>query len=182
MKLDTAGHWLEGVQRRPSPNCDDRPRQIAIDLLVIHAISLPPGQFGGPHIDALFTNCLNPQEHPYFESVCVLRVSAHVLIRRLGEVIQYVPFHRRAWHAGESNFKGRSRCNDFSIGIELEGTAELPYEPIQYAQLARISRLLMRAYPDITPARVVGHCDIAPGRKVDPGPAFNWQRLQQLLS
>lgn len=181
MRLDSAAHWLEGVERRASPNFDDRPDQSAIDLLVIHAISLPPGHFGGPHIDALFTNCLDPSGHPYFESVCALRVSAHVLIRRLGEVIQYVPFQRRAWHAGESSFEGRCQCNDFSIGIELEGTEETPYEPIQYAQLARISRLLMSAYPGITPARIVGHCDIAPGRKVDPGPAFNWQRLRELL-
>lgn len=181
MRLDATGHWLEGVHRHPSPNCDDRPVESAIDLLVIHAISLPPGQFGGGHIDALFTNCLDPREHPYFESVGALRVSTHVLVRRLGEVIQYVPFHRRAWHAGESNFKGRSRCNDFSIGIELEGTEEIPYEPVQYMQLARIARLLMSAYPDITPARIVGHVDIAPGRKTDPGPVFDWQRLHQLL-
>lgn len=181
MRLDTAAHWLEDVRRCPSPNCDDRPAETAIDLLVIHAISLPPGQFGGPYIDALFTNCLDPRGHPYFESVCARPVSAHVLIRRLGEVIQYVPFHRRAWHAGDSNFSGRSRCNDFSIGIELEGAEETPYEPVQYVQLAHISRLLMSAYRDITPARIVGHSDIAPGRKTDPGPVFDWQRLHRLL-
>jgi N-acetyl-anhydromuramoyl-L-alanine amidase len=181
MRLDFATHWLEGVRTCPSPNCDDRPVETAIDLLVIHAISLPPGQFGGPYIDALFTNCLDPREHPYFESVYARPVSSHVLIRRLGEVIQYVPFHRRAWHAGESNFAGRSRCNDFSIGIELEGTEDTPYESVQYVQLARISRLLMSAYRGITPARIVGHSDIAPGRKTDPGPVFDWRRLHQLL-
>jgi AmpD protein len=182
LRLDAAAHWLEEARRQPSPNCDDRPAGTPIDLLVVHAISLPPGQFGGFHIDALFTNGLDPRAHPYFESVCALRVSAHVLINRSGEITQYVPFHRRAWHAGESCFQGRSRCNDFSIGIELEGTEETPYESVQYLQLAQVARLLMSAYPGITPARIVGHCDIAPQRKTDPGPAFDWQHLHQLLS
>lgn len=181
MRLDAAARWLQGVRRHPSPNHDPRPLGSAIDLLVVHAISLPPGQFGGPHIDALFTNRLDPLAHPYFESVCTLRISAHVLICRKGKVVQYVPFHRRAWHAGESSFEGRAQCNDFSIGIELEGTEDTPFEPIQYRRLADIARLLMGAYPGITPARIAGHCDIAPGRKWDPGPAFDWWHLHQLL-
>lgn len=165
-----------------SSNCDDRPVGAVIDLLVIHGISLPPGKFGGDAIQALFTNQLDPTAHPYFQTIAHLKVSAHVLILRDGEVIQFVPFQKRAWHAGESSFQERKRCNDFSIGIELEGADTVPYEPIQYRRLAELTRVLMRFYPGITPQRIVGHSDIAPGRKTDPGPAFDWQYFFNLLS
>ena len=154
---------------------------MAVDLIVVHGISLPPGEFGGPWIDALFTKVLDPDAHPYFRTIADLRVSAHLLIRRDGDLAQYVPLHRRAWHAGVSNFAGRSRCNDFSIGIELEGTDHLPYDDRQYSRLAEVIAALRTAYPTLTPERLVGHADIAPGRKTDPGPAFDWARLRRLL-
>lgn len=177
MHIEPATGLLHGARQCPSPNYNDRPDPADISLLVIHGISLPPEQFGSDDIDRFFTNCLEPDRHPYFQEICALQVSAHLLIRRDGEVVQYVPFHQRAWHAGESEFDGRTNCNDFSIGIELEGTDELPYEPAQYAQLQNVIRLLQQAYPAIRPERIVGHCDIAPGRKTDPGPAFDWSRL-----
>lgn len=172
--------WLTGVKRVPSPHCDARPDDESPSLLVIHNISLPPGEFGGPYIDQLFTATLDPAEHPYFQGISHLRVSAHCLIRRDGAVVQYVPFHQRAWHAGVSQFAGRERCNDFSIGIELEGTDTLPFTAEQYQQLARITQLLLDSYP-ITSQRITGHSDIAPTRKTDPGPAFDWQRYRQLI-
>ena len=178
MHIDPKTGLLHGARQCPSPNCNARPQPDDISLLVIHGISLPPNQFGTPDIDRFFTNCLDPDTHPYFREICGLQVSAHLLIRRDGEVVQYVPFHQRAWHAGESVFAGRDNCNDFSIGIELEGTDEQPYEAIQYEQLQRVVRLIQEAYPAITPERIVGHCDIAPGRKTDPGPAFDWQRFR----
>lgn len=165
----------------PSPNCNQRPPGMAIDLVVIHGISLPPGEFGGPHIDALFTNTLDPGSHPSFVDLAGVEVSAHLLIRRDGETVQYVPFHSRAWHAGRSTFQGREHCNDFAIGIELEGRDEVPYAEAQYRALAGIVRALMNAYPAITPQRLTGHSDIAPGRKTDPGPAFDWEYLRALL-
>ncbi len=174
--------WLQGVRRIASPNCDARPENTYIDLLVLHGISLPPGEFGAPHIEALFTNTLDPNAHPYFRDICALRVSAHVLIRRDGALIQFVPFHERAWHAGGSCFENRACCNDFSIGIELEGSDELPYENAQYQTLAVLIRALMRHYPGITPARIVGHSDIAPERKTDPGAHFDWPRLRAMLA
>ncbi len=176
--VDRVRHRLRGVPFRPSPNCDARPPPREISLLVVHAISLPPGRFGGPWIGRLFANTLDSKAHPYFEGLRDLTVSAHLCLFRTGRVVQYVPFHRRAWHAGKSAHEGRERCNDFSIGVELEGCDERPFEPVQYRVLARISRALMRAYPRITPARIVGHSDIAPGRKSDPGPHFDWQRLR----
>lgn len=175
--VDRSRHRLRGAVWKPSANCDARPGPADISLLVVHCISLPPGQFGGPWIDRLFDNRLDPDAHPYFEGIKSLRVSAHLCLLRSGAIHQYVAFDRRAWHAGESAFDGRTRCNDFSIGIELEGSDELPYEPRQYRQLAGIAVNLMRAYPGITPARIVGHSDIAPGRKSDPGPFFDWDRL-----
>lgn len=181
MRLSADSSWLEGVRRVSSPNCDARPDDCPIDLLVIHGISLPPGRFGGPNVDALFLNTLDARIDPYFASICHLRVSAHVLIQRNGGVTQYVPFHLRAWHAGESSFKGRLRCNDFSIGVELEGTDDIPYETVQYQRLASLTRLLTTAWPEITRERIVGHCDIAPGRKTDPGGAFDWTRFHELL-
>jgi AmpD protein len=181
MNVDaTRGRLLEAVQR-PSPNCDERPVDLPVDLLVVHGISLPPGEFGGPWIDHLFLNTLDPGAHPYFGRIQGLRVSAHLLIRRDGGVVQYVPFHKRAWHAGQSSWRGRERCNDFSIGIELEGTDEQPYEAVQYRRLAEVAAALIRAYPELGPDRIVGHSDIAPGRKTDPGPAFDWPRLRRLL-
>lgn len=172
-QLDAAG-WLQGVTHIPSPNCDARPAGDAISLVVIHAISLPPGEFGGPGVIDLFTNRLDPAAHPYYETIKDLRVSAHFLIRRDGELIQFVPCTARAWHAGVSRWQGRERCNDFSIGIELEGTDDLPFTDAQYAVLDALLALLYEAYPI---AAVVGHADIAPGRKTDPGPCFDWARL-----
>lgn len=165
-----------------SPNVDDRPPGAAVELIVVHGISLPPGEFGGPWMDALFTNQLPPEIHPYFAGICHLKVSAHALIRRDGEVVQYVPFHRRAWHAGASNYCGRARCNDFSIGIELEGTDDLNYEAVQYTRLASLIHALVEAYPALSTDRVVGHADIAPDRKTDPGAAFDWPRLRRMLA
>jgi len=141
----------------------------------------PPGEYGGPWIDQLFTNTLSSDAHPYFAQIASLKVSAHLLIRRDGELVQYVPFHLRAWHAGVSQYCGRERCNDFSIGIELEGTDEQPYEPRQYDQLARVIDALVAAYPTLSTERIAGHSDVAPGRKTDPGPAFDWVRLRALL-
>lgn len=162
----------------PSPNFDERPDGQPIDLLVIHNISLPPSEFGGPYIEQLFTNCLNPDAHPYFRDICHLQVASHLLIRRNGEIIQFVPFHKRAWHAGESCFAGRTRCNDFAIGIELEGADDIPYEDQQYEALLAISQQLLQTYADIKQENIVGHCDISPGRKTDPGPAFDWNRYR----
>lgn len=181
MRVDPATGLLAdspAVRFLPSPNQDDRPPGTAIELLVVHGISLPPGEFGGPWIDALFTNALDPAAHPYFAGIASLRVAAHALIRRDGEIVQYVPFHRRAWHAGVSSWRGRNGCNDFSIGIELEGTDDLPYTDVQYLRLVELARALTAAYPGITPEAIAGHSEVAPGRKTDPGPAFDWRRLR----
>jgi AmpD protein len=162
-----------------SPNRDSRPPGTEVTLLVIHGISLPPGEFGGDGILDLFTNRLDPEAHPYYATIKALAVSAHFLIRRDGALIQFVPCTERAWHAGKSAWKGRERCNDYSIGVELEGTDEIPYTAAQYAMLARLTRALRRRYPG---ADIVGHSDIAPGRKTDPGPAFDWDRLRRLTA
>lgn len=167
--------WIVGVTRVVSPHCDRRPDDEPPSLLVIHNISLPPGEFGGPYIDQLFTGTLDPAQHPYFAEIHQLRVSAHCLIRRDGEIVQYVPFGQRAWHAGVSLYQGRERCNDFSIGIELEGTDQLAYTEAQYRTLQAVTALLAEHYPPLA-AHIAGHCDIAPGRKTDPGPAFDWDR------
>lgn len=174
--------WLSGARCLPSPNCDARPGGVAPELIIVHGISLPPGEFGGPWIDALFLNRLDPGAHPYFATLQGLRVSSHVLIRRDGELVQYVPFHARAWHAGASCHQGREACNDFSIGIELEGTDEIPYTEVQYERLAALIQLLQQTYPSLPAAAVTGHADVAPGRKTDPGPAFEWPRLAALLA
>jgi AmpD protein len=179
--IDSLTHRLRDVRQLESPNSDDRPAGCAPELIVIHGISLPPGCYGGNAIDRLFTNCLDPDEHPYFREIAGLRVSSHLLIRRDGEVIQYVPFNRRAWHAGDSCFRGRRACNDFSIGIELEGQDEEAYTAIQYERLAEVIQALRRAYPGLAPDAIAGHSDIAPGRKTDPGPAFDWAGLQARL-
>ena len=181
MRIDTITGLLDIAHQVPSPNCDDRPDGSVIDLIVIHGISLPPGEFGGSWIDALFTNTLNPAAHPYFQAIAGLRVSAHLLVRRDGDIVQYVPFQRRAWHAGESIYHNRRRCNDFSIGIELEGSDHTPYDPRQYAVLAELIAALRVAYPTITSERLTGHADIAPNRKTDPGPAFDWTELYRRL-
>ena len=164
-----------------SPNADARPDDELPSLVVVHGISLPPNQFGGEAITQLFTNQLDPDEHPYFETIKELKVSAHALIRRDGHLIQYVPFHERAWHAGQSEFNGRSGCNDFSIGIELEGTDDMPYTSAQYATLAKLIKSLWQAYPSLQSRQVVGHSDIAPGRKTDPGDFFEWASLERRL-
>lgn len=174
-------HWLTGIPRTPSPNFDDRPDPADISLLVIHCISLPPGEFGNDYIDRLFCNQLNPDDHPYFKEIYQLEVSAHLLIKRDGSCVQYVPFDKRAWHAGKSEYEGRGRCNDFSIGIELEGTEFAAYTDRQYVQLAAVIRALLEAYPKLSAQRLAGHSDIAPGRKTDPGASFDWQRLLGLL-
>jgi N-acetyl-anhydromuramoyl-L-alanine amidase len=179
--IDAESGWMRDARRVDSPNCDERPFACAPELIVVHGISLPPGKYGGGWIDALFTNTLPAIVHEYFAAICVLRVSAHLLITRDGAVTQFVPFHRRAWHAGESQYRGRPACNDFSIGIELEGTDEEPYAESQYASLGRVIGSLRAAYPSLAQADVVGHCDVAPGRKTDPGPAFDWARLRALL-
>ncbi len=166
---------------RLSPNHDQRPVQTVISLIVVHCISLPPGQFGGEWIDRLFMNRIRGDEHQSFADLKGLRVSSHLLIRRDGQVVQYVPFHLRAWHAGVSSFEGVEKCNDYSIGIELEGADEVAYEPVQYQRLAAAVTALMKSYPQITPQRIVGHSDIAPGRKTDPGPAFDWELFRRHL-
>ena len=168
---------VAGVRHLPSPHCDERAGSGAIDLLVIHNISLPPGEFGGPGILDLFTGNLDATAHPYYREIAELKVSAHFLIRRDGELIQFVPCGKRAWHAGASSWRGRSRCNDFSIGIELEGTDDMAFEDAQYARLAELAAALKARYPI---ADIVGHSDIAPGRKTDPGPRFEWGRLRLL--
>lgn len=175
--IDLGTGLLEGARVVPSPHQDARPPGAGVELVVVHGISLPPGQFGGPWIDALFTGRLPPDEHPYFAEIQGMRVSTHLCISREGVVTQYVPFHRRAWHAGPSSWRHRQACNDFSVGIELEGADDVPYTEAQYALLSMALAALRAAYPRLTPDAVVGHSDIAPGRKTDPGPAFNWARV-----
>ena len=165
-----------------SPNCDERPDGCEISLIVVHGISLPPGQYGGPEIDLFFTNRLDPGAHPYFAEVADMKVSSHLLVRRDGELVQYVPLGKRAWHAGDSCYQGRAACNDFSIGIELEGQDEEPYTDEQYEVLAGVVRVLIDVYPGLSANSLAGHCDISPQRKTDPGPAFDWQRLRQRLA
>jgi len=181
MKIDKTKGLLDEARQVESPNCDERLNESDFDLIVVHGISLPPGEYGGSWIDALFTNSLDPHAHPYFLEIHQLEVSSHILIRRNGEIVQYVPFHKRAWHAGKSIYDHRERCNDFSIGIELEGSDEQEYEDKQYQQLAKVIRTLCDSYPKLNTQRIAGHSDIAPGRKTDPGPAFDWDRLYQLL-
>ena len=171
-------HLIDEARFIPSPNVDERKTPDDLTLIVLHCISLPPGQFGTEGVTQLFTNNLDPAEHPYYEGIAHLRVSAHLLIRRTGEIIQYVPFDRRAWHAGISCYEGREVCNDFSIGIELEGTDDSVYEDIQYHQLNAILDALLATYPTLSRAHITGHEHIAPGRKTDPGPGFDWGRLK----
>ena len=178
MRLGADG-LLAGARQLPSPNCDARPAGDAVTLLVVHSISLPPGRYGGDQIERLFTNRLDPAEHPYFAQLAGLRVSAHLLLRRNGELIQFVPLHARAWHAGESSWRGRSRCNDFSVGVELEGSDDDAYADAQYDSLIELTRALQRALPL---RDVAAHSDIAPGRKTDPGERFDWMRFLSALA
>jgi N-acetyl-anhydromuramoyl-L-alanine amidase len=182
LRIDLDNGLMRGARQVASPNHDARPPGVEADLIVVHGISLPPGEFGGPWIDRLFTNTLPPEVHPYFAEVGPLRVSSHVVIERDGAVTQYVRFTERAWHAGTSSYQGREACNDFSVGVELEGTDTLPYEAAQYAALAEVVTALCVAYPRLSPHRLVGHSDIAPGRKTDPGPAFDWPRARRLIA
>ena len=179
MKIDR--HWLNEVTRKPSPNFDDRPDPADISLIVIHCISLPPGEFDNPCIDQLFCNQLNPDDHTYFKEIHQLKVSSHLLIKRTGEIVQYVPFDKRAWHAGQSRFDGREKCNDFSIGIELEGIETIVYTEEQYDKLVKVIKILISNYPALSAHRITGHSDIAPDRKTDPGESFDWRRLYRSL-
>lgn len=179
--IDPQSGLLEPAQQLTSPHCDERPIGTPIDAIIIHNISLPPGEFGTGAIEQFFCGKLDSSAHPYFDSIKELKVSAHLVIKRSGDIIQFVPFNKRAWHAGLSELDGRPKCNDFSIGIELEGTDTQPYEEIQYARLGQVIRLLMHTYPEISLDRITGHENVAPGRKTDPGPAFNWVYLKKLL-
>ena len=181
MHIDVSSGLLTEARQNISPNYDERPSETDISLIVIHGISLPPGKFGGHYIDQLFCNQLDPNEHPYFKEIDGLKVSCHLLIRRDGEVVQYVPLNKRAWHAGASCYENRDCCNDYSIGIELEGEDETPYTDQQYLELSKIIKALIKNYPDLNEQTIAGHNDIAPGRKTDPGEAFDWLHLRSLL-
>ncbi len=181
ISIDNRTGLIVSARQVLSPHFDERPATVQPDLLVIHGISLPPGDFGGSCIEAFFCGNLCTDAHPYFAEIAALRVSSHLLIRRDGALVQLVPLASRAWHAGASSFGGRSGCNDFSIGVELEGTDDLPYDARQYATLATLTKALCGAYPAISSDRIVGHSDIAPGRKTDPGPAFDWPRYRNAL-
>ena len=178
MKLRADGR-LDEARQLESPNCDQRPAGSEPTLLLLHSISLPPGEYGGDAIERLFTNRLDPRAHPYFSEIFSLRVSAHFVIRRDGEVVQFVPVHLRAWHAGESSWRGRSRCNDFSVGVELEGTDDTPFEEVQYARLGLLVAQLRSRFPL---RDIAAHSDVAPGRKTDPGTRFDWPLLLASLS
>ena len=182
MQINTKTGLIDNIQYIASPNRDDRPADEDIDLIVVHSISLPPGEYGGPWIEKLFTNTLPADEHPYFKEIHQLKVSAHVLIHRDGSVQQFVPFHQRAWHAGASCYEGRETCNDYSIGIEMEGTDDSAFEECQYLQLAELINALTASYEKIDKNRLTGHSDIAPGRKTDPGTGFDWNKLRSVLS
>lgn len=181
LQIERATGLLAGVRQVLSPHFDARPKGVTPDLIVVHGITLPPGEFGGPWIDHLFAGDLEPDAHPLLREHATLRVSAHAVIRREGVITQYVPFGMRAWHAGVSEYQGRSGCNDFSIGIELEGTDAVPYTDPQYESLGALVKALLATYPTLSAARIAGHSDIAPGRKTDPGPLFDWQRWRKLL-
>jgi AmpD protein len=181
LQVDLDSARMRGATYIASPNFDSRPAGVEADLIVVHGISLPPDEFGGPWIDRLFTNTLPAEVHPYFAQIASLRVSSHLVIRRDGALTQFVKFTDRAWHAGESLYEGRQACNDFSIGVEMEGADTIAYEEAQYAALADAIAALCAAYPRLSPARLVGHSDIAPGRKTDPGPAFDWPRARRLI-
>jgi AmpD protein len=180
MQIDSTG-LIQNVNYVSSPNCNARPDDVPIDLLIIHNISLPPAEFLNTYVKDFFSNVLDPKIHPYFETIQDKRVSAHCFINRIGELTQFVPFTQRAWHAGESIFQGRENCNDYSIGIELEGTDDIPYTDIQYQILANLIKVLQSTYTHISSDRIVGHSTVSPGRKTDPGPAFDWKLLFKLI-
>jgi N-acetyl-anhydromuramoyl-L-alanine amidase len=182
VQVDINSGLIQSVRQVASPNCDARPSGVEAELIVVHGISLPPGDFGGPWIDRLFTNSLPLDMHPYFAEIGGLRVSAHLVVARDGGLTQFVKFNDRAWHAGESRYNGRAACNDFSIGIELEGVDTIPYEAAQYETLAAVVAALCDSYPRLSPDRMVGHSDISPGRKTDPGPAFDWERARRSVN
>jgi len=181
-RIDTQQGLIHPARQLVSPNADDRPQGSELSLIVIHNISLPPGEFGGPWIDDLFLGRLDSSGHPFLAGLRELRVSSHLLIRRDGSITQYVPFHRRAWHAGASIYCGKGACNDFSIGIELEGTDTIAFEEAQYETLLPVVGALIRAYPGLSAKNIAGHSDIAPGRKTDPGPLFDWRRFRAQLA
>ena len=182
MEVDRATGLLAGVPYVPSPFQNERPEGAEVELVVIHGISLPPGEFGGPWVERLFLGRLPPEAHPFFADIRALRVSAHLLVRRSGRIIQYVPFHRRAWHAGASSWRGREGLNDVSIGIELEGADGIPYEGAQYRAAAAAVAALAAAWPRLAePDRLVSHADVAPGRKTDPWASFDWERFRRLI-
>lgn len=182
VEVDLESGLMRGARQVASPNQDARPAGVEPELIVVHGISLPPGEFGGPWIDRLFTNTLPVEVHPYFAEVGSLRVSSHLVVDRDGDLTQYVSFTQRAWHAGKSLYQGREACNDFSVGIELEGTDTQPYEGAQYRALAEAVAALCAAYPRLSSDRLVGHSAIAPGRKTDPGPAFDWPHARRLIT
>lgn len=182
MQIDVTSGLINEARQQPSPNCDLRVDESDISLIVVHGISLPPGEYGADYIDQLFTNKLNPNEHPYFKEIAGLKVSSHLLVRRDGELVQYVPLQQRAWHAGVSCYNNCENCNDFSIGIELEGEDDTPYTNIQYEVLSNVIKSLIATYPKLNKKTIAGHSDIAPGRKTDPGDAFEWEHLNSLLS
>lgn len=182
IRIDVESGLIPEARQVPSPNCDDRPPGCEPELFIIHGISLPPGEFGGQWIDRMFTNSLNPDAHPYFMEIADERVSSHLLIRRDGELVQYVSLWKRAWHAGASCYQGRDRCNDFAIGIELEGVDTMTYTDRQYEVLCNTIRTIQKAIPSLATASIVGHSDVAPARKTDPGPAFDWQRFNARMS
>jgi len=181
MKIDAAKGILSAAIYYPSPNFDERPANQSLDLLVIHNISLPPGSFAGNYVKDLFLNKLDTNHNEYFKSLADVKVSSHLYIRRTGEIQQFVPFTKRAWHAGVSSFQGRENCNNFSIGIELEGTDTDAYTQVQYQQLAQVTCVIMQQYPKITLQNIVGHSDIAPMRKTDPGTSFDWDHYKKLV-
>lgn len=182
MSFTLINGWIPQARKAPSPNCGRRPGGCELDLLVIHNISLPPGQYGGNCIERFFTNCLDWSEDEFFAQIEGVEVSSHLLVRRTGELVQFVSLDDRAWHAGTSCFEGRQECNDFSIGIELEGTDDDPYSDVQYDVLSAVTELLLSEYSALDCNKIVGHCDIAPGRKTDPGPAFDWSRYRSSLA
>lgn len=181
LQVDLQSGLMRGARQVASPNFDARPPGVEADLIVVHGISLPPGEFGGPWIERLFMNTLPRDMHPYFAEIGELRVSSHLLVARDGGLTQFVRFTDRAWHAGQSNYNGRAACNDFSIGVELEGADTLDYEAAQYDTLAAAVAALCDAYPRLSADRVVGHSDVSPGRKTDPGPAFDWERARRCI-